>query len=149
MRAAVVLLWSLVAVVVLSAAGVVGFLTVLQDNPDVVAQPEEETPIEADLDTSYDIGILNGTATAGLVETVQSEIVAAGWPEDLVSGGDSDTTDFPQTTVYYAAEEHAAAAAGLAEVLGGARIELDDAYASSPEAKELWVVLGLDSVSTG
>ena len=41
--------------------------------------------------------------------------------------GDAGTTDFPETTVYYAFPEDEAAALGLAGVIGGAQVAQTDA----------------------
>lgn len=146
MRAGVVLLWSALAAVVLFGAGVIGFLVVSQQ-PGILPDPDPAPTTAAVVDPSYEVLILNGTATQGLETTAEEELVAAGWNGDDVSASASNTTDFPETTVYYAAPEHEAAAAGVAEALGGARLEQSDVYVSDPAAKMVTVVLGLDRVS--
>ncbi len=145
MRAGVVLLWSALAAIVLFGAGVIGFLVVSQQ-PGILPQPDPEPTTAAVIDPTYEVLILNGTASQGLEAAAEEELVAAGWSADDVDVSTANTTDFPETTVYYAAPEHEAAAAGVAEALGGARIEQSDAY-NDPADKRVTVVLGLDRVS--
>lgn len=146
MRAGAVLLWSALAAVVLFGAGVIGFLLVSQQ-PGVLPLPDPEPSTAAVVDPTYEVLILNGTASQGLEASAEEELVAAGWAADDVDVSTANTTNFPETTVYYAAPEHEAAAAGVAQVLGGARLEQSDAYVSDPAAKMITVVLGLDRVS--
>jgi len=148
MRPSVVLLWSAVCAVVLFCVGTVTFLA-LSQQPDFVADPQPTPTIEAVVDPSYEVLILNGTATEGLEVQAESELVAAGWSGDDVSASRASTSDFPETTVYYAAPQHEAAAAGVAESLGGALLVEDTTYVSDPETKMVTVVLGLDRVSAG
>lgn len=148
LRVGVVLMWSALSVVVLFCAGVVGFLTLSQQGA-IAPAPEPAATVEPVTDTSYEVLILNGTGSAGLEVTAEEQLVAAGWSGEMVSGSTSDTSDFPETTVYYAAAEHEAAAAGVADALGGARIEQSDRYVADPAEKMLTVVLGLDRVSAG
>ena len=63
---------------------------------------------------------------------------------------EAGSTDFPETTVYYYLPTDEAAAAGLAEVIGGAKLEQSDVYqpADDPEARQLTVVIGLDRTAT-
>lgn len=141
-------LWAALATVVLTIVGIVGFL-VLSQRADVAPEAPQATPtVAAVVDTSYTVIVLNGTSTQGLAELVAGELVSAGWTEDMVFPSSSEATDFPETTVYYAKPEEEAAALGVAQSIGGARVEQSDRYASSvPDAKELTVVVGLDRVS--
>ncbi|WP_261165965.1 LytR C-terminal domain-containing protein [Microbacterium sp. Marseille-Q6965] len=148
MRVGVALLWAGVAAVVLFCAGVVTFLALSQQQ-DVVAEPEPEPSVAAVVDTSYEVLILNGTSSQGAEVRAEEQLVAAGWNGDDVSAGASSATDIPETVVYYAAPEHEAAAAGVAEALGGGRLQESTAYVSDPATKIVTVVLGLDRVSAG
>ena len=91
-----------------------------------------------------------------IVRATKDTIVAAGWPADSVLPGEAGTTDFPQTTVYYAFPEDEAAALGLAGVIGGAEVAQTDQYLQVDDpatevdesaARQLTVVLGLDRVA--
>ena len=77
-------------------------------------------------------------------------VVAAGWADSAVTAGEAGSQDFPTTTVFYVDPAHEAAAAGLAEVIGGAAIEQSEAYpATSPDTPQLTVVIGLDRTAAG
>lgn len=149
MRAGVIFLWALIATIVLILVGI--FATLLASGRIVLFPEPEPTPtptveVEAVVDTSYDVVILNATPEQGLATQMKSTVVAAGWTDDMVQPGEAGSDDFPTTTVYYAAAEDEAAAKGLAEVIGGAAIELSDVYVlgDDPDAKQLTIVIGLD-----
>ncbi|MBO3663824.1 LytR C-terminal domain-containing protein [Microbacterium stercoris] len=140
-------LWAALATVVLTIAGIVGFL-VLSQRVDVLPDPPAATPTVAPvIDTTYTVWVLNGTSTGGVAEQVGSELIEAGWPQDLVVPTETDETDFAKTTVYFSKPEDEAAAYGVAEAIGGALVQQSDKYAS--DQKELRVVVGLDRVSAG
>ena len=148
MRAWVVLLWAALATVVLVAVGIFGTLlitgrVVLFPTPEPTVAPlPVVTPV---VDTAYDVLILNATPEQGLATQLKSTVVAAGWSDDAVNAGEAGTTDFAETTVFYLAPENEAAAAGLAQVVGGANVEQSDAYPpASADAPQLTVVIGLD-----
>jgi hypothetical protein len=159
MRAWVVLLWALLATVVLIAVGIFGSLLAtgrVTFFPEPSATPTPVATIEPVIDTTYSVVVLNATQETGLATRTKDTIVAAGWPADSVLPGDAGTTDFPETTVYYAFPEDEAAALGLAEVIGGAQVAQTDAYLQldDPETevdesavRQLTVVLGLDRVA--
>ncbi len=95
--------------------------------------------------------MLNATGQSGLASTVKDRLVQAGWSADKVFASQAATSDFPATTVYYAADSDAAAALGLAGLVGGARIELSTSYlrtADPTTAHQLTLVIGLDYLST-
>lgn len=144
----VVLLWAALATVVLTIAGIIGFLVLSQRTDLLPEQPTATATVAPVVDTSYTVLVLNGTGTAGMAEQVAAQVVAAGWTEDMVVPSESSATDFPTTTVYYAAPEEEAAALGVAQAIGGARVEQSDRY-DNPAEKELTVVVGLDRVSAG
>ncbi len=149
MRGWVVLLWAVLATIVLVAVGIFGTLIVTgrvvlfpTPTPSVTPLPIV-TPI---VDTTYDVLVLNATPEQGLATRMKDVVVAAGWAEDTVLASEAGSTDFPETTIYYYLPTDEAAAAGLAEVIGGAKLEQSDVYqpADDPEAKQLTVVIGLD-----
>lgn len=153
MRGWVVLLWAALATVVLIAVGIFGTLIASgriqfapEPTPTVTPVPQV-TPI---IDTSYQVQILNATPEDGLATQLKDVIVAAGWPDESVLASGAGSQDFPVTTVFYVGADDEAAAAGLAEVIGGAAIEQSEAYAPvDPAVKQLTVVIGLDRTAGG
>ncbi|MBD3942773.1 LytR C-terminal domain-containing protein [Microbacterium sp. NEAU-LLC] len=153
MRGWVVLLWAALATVVLIAVGIFGTLIAsgridLAPTPTpTVAPAPEVTPVK---DTTYQVQILNATPEEGLATQMKDTVVNAGWAEDAVAAGGAGSQDFPTTTVFYSDPADAAAAAGLAEVIGGAATEQSDAYpAPSADVKQLTIVIGLDRTAAG
>lgn len=152
MRGWVVLLWAVLATIVLVAVGIFGTLlvsgrVVLFPTPTPTASPlPVVTPV---VDTTYEVLILNATPEVGLATQMKDVVVGAGWAEETVSAGEAGSTDFAETTVFYYLPTDEAAAAGLAEVIGGAKIAQSDVYqpTDDPEAKQLAVVIGLDRTS--
>lgn len=153
MRGWVVLLWAALATVVLIVLGIFGTLIAsgridLFPEPTPTVEPVPEvTPV---VDTTFDVLILNATPEQGLATQLKDVVVAAGWADSDVTPGEAGSQDFPATTVFYVGAEDEAAAAGLAEVIGGAAIEQSDAYQPAQEgAKQLTVVIGLDRTAAG
>lgn len=149
----VVLLWAGLATIVLIAVGIFGTLLAsgrigLAPAATPTAVPTAEvTPV---IDTSYDVMILNATPEEGLATQTKDIVVEAGWSADQITAGGAGSQDFAQTTVYYLLPEDEAAAAGLAEAIGGADIEQSEVYAPVDEgAKQLTVVIGLDRTAAG
>jgi hypothetical protein len=146
-----VFLWALVATIVLIAVGIFGTLVVsgritLFPTPTPSATPTPTvTPV---LDTTYSVAVVNATPQSGFATQVKDEIVALGFDATKVTASEASTDDFPVTTVYYPFPEAEAAAAGLADAIGGARIALSEAYQplDDPDAAQLAVVLGLDRI---
>ena len=152
MRGWVIFLWAAVATIVLIALGIFGTLVAsgrvtLFPTPTPSATPAPVvTPV---VDTSYNVSILNATPEEGLATQVKDVVVQSGWASDAVLAGGAGSTDFPQTTVYYLLPADEPAALGLAQVIGGARVEQSDVYQPlEPDAKQLTVVIGLDRTST-
>lgn len=161
MRGWVVFLWAVLATIVLVAVGIFGTLiasgrVVLFPTPTPTMTPLPT--VEPVVDTSYAVLVLNATPEDGLATQMKDQIIAAGWPEDLVTASGAGSTDFPETTVYYAFPEGEAAARGLAEqVLGGAQVAQSDVYQPQDDPatedvdeslkKQLVVVIGLDRTS--
>ncbi|MDQ1174625.1 hypothetical protein QE430_002932 [Microbacterium testaceum] len=157
-RGWIVFLWAAIATLVLIIAGVFGTLVLSgrlsfgdADAPAPVISAEPTTP--SVVDTSYTVVVLNGTPQDGLAASLREQIVAAGWSSDDVETGNSDTTDFATTTVYYKGEGDAAAAEGLAQTIGGAQTAQSDFLQPADDpgtpddesaAKRLIVVIGLD-----
>ena len=153
MRGWVVLLWAALATVVLIAIGIFGTLIAsgridLAPTPTpTVAPAPEVTPV---VDVNYDVMILNATPEDGLATQMKDVVVAAGWADAKVTAGEAGSQDFPTTTVFYVNDADEAAAAGLAQVIGGAEIEQSEAYPStSPDVPQLTVVIGLDRTAAG
>ena len=157
MRPWTVVAWAVLGCVVLTASGIFAALVVsgrVDLTPDQSAAASQEPSTAPVIDTNYTVLVLNGTAQQGLAEDTKATIVASGWPDSSVEAGQSSATDFETTVVYYATPEDEPAAAGLAEVLGGARVEQSDAYQfedapETPEVdettvKRLVAVIGLD-----
>ena len=154
MRGWVVLLWAALATIVLIVVGIFATLLVagrieLFPAPSATAAvpTAEVTPV---VDTTYQVVILNATPEQGLATQMKDTVVAAGWPDGSVLPSDASADDFPETTVYYVAAEDEAAAAGLAQVIGGARIEQSEVYQPADAGtKQLTVVIGLDRTAAG
>lgn len=154
LRGGAIVLWSIVAVVVLVAAGIFG--TLLTTGRIVLFPTPTPTPtvvVTADpvIDTTYPVTVLNATPQQGLASAYADRIIAAGWSADNVNAGEAGSDDFPTTSVYYAKEADEGAARGLAEAIGGADVVFSDAYQGllanpdDPAAKQLVVVIGLNS----
>ena len=149
MRGGVVLFWAVLATVVLVAVGIFGTLLttgriVLFPTPEPTVAPlPVVTPV---VDTTYAVLVLNATPEEGLATQMKDVVVAAGWAEETVSAGEAGSTDFPETTIYYYLPADEAAAAGLAQTIGGAKLAQSDVYqpVDDPEAKQLTIVIGLD-----
>lgn len=157
MRGWVVFLWALLATIVLIAVGIFGSLiatgrvTLFPTPTPTVTPLPEVTPV---VDTSFGVLVLNATPETGLATQTKDLIVGAGWAETSVVAGEAGSTDFATTTIYYALPEDEAAAAGLADVIGGAELVQSDAYQQVDDpgtedvdestAKQLTVVIGLD-----
>ncbi len=151
-----VLLWSAVATIAIILVGIFG--TMLATGRLSFAPAAEQTqaagPVAPEVDTSYPVMVLNATDQAGLGAQIRETIVAAGWAEEDVQDNNASSTDFSTTTVYYQGAADEAAARGLADVIGGAEVSLDDTYqvVSDPSTPgvdgesgaQLVVVVGLD-----
>lgn len=143
--------WAVAATVVLTLVGV--FATMIASGR-IQLVPEAEptvavTPvptIDPVVDTSYQVLILNATPQEGLATQTRDVVLGAGWSASDVTAGEAGSQDFAETTVYYLADEDEAAALGLADVVGGARVEQSDVYQVAEGATQLTVVLGLDRI---
>jgi hypothetical protein len=153
MRGWVVLLWAAIATIVLIAVGIFGTLLVsgrIEIAPSSAASPSSTPDVTPVIDTTFDVLVLNATGESGVATQLKDDIVAAGWAEETVLASEAGADDFPETTVYYLNAEDQAAAAGLADVVGGARIEQSEVYQPAGEGeKQLTVVIGLDSTDAG
>jgi hypothetical protein len=147
-----VLLWAAVATVVLVTLGVFATLWAggrFGPGSGPSAAPTAVGAADPVLDTTYTVVVLNATPQEGLGGTLSADIVAAGWAAEDVTAGDAGSHDFERTTVFYAHTEDEAAARGLAQAIGGADVELSEAY-QDPEddtLRQLVVVIGLDRVT--
>ncbi|MBN9190915.1 MAG: LytR C-terminal domain-containing protein [Microbacterium sp.] len=151
MRGWIVFLWAAIATIVLIAVGIFGTLVVsgrivLFPTPTASAAPTPTiTPV---VDTSYTVLVINATGVDGQATAVKDALVQAKWSADSVLASDAGST-FPTTTVYYPLPEDAPAAAGVAKLIGGAKIAQSDKcqLAGEPEAQQLAIVLGTDRVA--
>ena len=103
------------------------------------------------LDTAYKVTVLNATSQSGLAGAMADELVAAGWAADDVTAGEAGS-EFATTTVFYSDVADEGAARGLAQAIGGAAVELSDAYtglAGDESVKQLVVVIGTDRTDAG
>lgn len=153
MRGWVVLLWAALATIVLIAVGIFGTLIAsgrIEFAPEptpTVAPTPEVTPV---VDPTFEVLILNATPEQGLATQMKDDVVSAGWESGAVLASEAGSDDFEETTVYYLNAEDEAAAAGLADVIGGARIEQSDVYQpASEDGKQLTIVIGLDRTEAG
>jgi len=150
MRAGVVVLWAAAATLVLVAAGVFGTLIAsgrIDLTPAATPTATPEPTVTPVLDTSYSVLVLNATPVEGLSGQIADKILAAGWSQSNVLSGGAGSNDFRTTTVYYLHPEDEAAAAALAQVIGGADI-VENADLEGAVEKQLRVVIGLDRVAT-
>lgn len=151
MRGGVIFLWAAVSTLVLVAAGVFGTLVAsgrIDLTPEAAPTSAPTPTLTPIIDTSYSVLVLNATPVEGLASELTDQIVAAGWKPGQVLGGAAGSTDFRTTTVFYPAAADQAAAAGLAQAIGGAAIEENPDYVQGADARQLTVVIGLDRVDS-
>lgn len=159
LRGGVVFLWAAIATIVLLIGGIFGALVVsgkITLVPEPVASSTPLPVVTPVVDTTYTVLVLNATPEEGLATQVRDVVIGAGWAADAVLASGAGANDFPVTTVYYANPEDEGAAAGLAEVIGGAEIAQsaqylqpdDPATEQDESARQLTIVLGLDRVTT-
>lgn len=142
------LAWAAIAVIVLVGLGVATLFIAsgridlsawfgTQSEPVVSAS---QGPVEATIDPSLSVTVLNGTQTDGLAEQVGATLAESGW----MVGTQNNANDrgIEETVVYYAAEADLGAAKALAEQVGGAPTVLSPGIADT--GAQLMVVLGAD-----
>lgn len=107
--------------------------------PTPTAKPLTD-PTKIDAARAIKITVLNGTAVAGLQDTVAASLRTAGWPID--SAALASAKDIEETTVYYSDPTNEDVARGLVVAMGVGKIRLvsADTFPGSP----LTVVLGAD-----
>ncbi|GAA1698432.1 hypothetical protein GCM10009808_14910 [Microbacterium sediminicola] len=161
MRGGIVFFWAALATVILIGVGIFGTFVVsgrIVLFPEAQPTPTPTATIDPVLDTSYAVLILNATPETGLATQMKDELIAAGWAADDVLAGEAGSTDFAETTIYYANATDLPAALGLSEVIGGARVVQSDAYqpvddeateVDESAALQLTIVIGLDSTAAG
>lgn len=154
MRGGIVLLWSVLATIALVAIGVFGTL-IATGRVTLFPAPSPTATVavtaEPVLDTAYKVTVLNATSQSGLAGAMADELVAAGWAADDVTAGEAGS-EFATTTVFYSDVADEGAARGLAQAIGGAAVELSDAYAGlagDESVKQLVVVIGTDRTDAG
>lgn len=149
----IALLWSAAVALVLIVIGIFVSM-VLMGRIDLFGTAEPAAPqtpgVLAEIDTSYQVLILNATPETGVVAGVRQKLIDQGWAADALLGSDGSTTQFDKTTVFYVNKADEAAALGVAEILGGAATEQSDHYKSvdADGAAQLTVVIGMDRVGT-
>lgn len=146
LRWLVALLWWLLTVVLLTTGGIFAFLALSNTGTiEPPASPTASAPadVDAELDTTAFVVVLNGTATADAADAVEAELLTAGWADDSVAVFDSTTTDFATTTVFYVSEDDRARAKGVAEAIGGAEVEQSAEFEAQSEGG-FTIVVGLD-----
>lgn len=162
LRGGVVLLWSVIATILLIGLGVFGTM-IATGRITLFPTPEPTVSVapvaEPVVDTSYTVTVLNATPQRGLAGSMRDTVIAAGWPADAVLDGDAGSEDFPTTTIYYATPADEGAARGLAQVIGGADVQLNAAYqpvddpnttdVDESAVKQLVIVIGLDRTDAG
>jgi len=151
-------LWGLLAVVVLTLGGLYALSRL---NPDLdLALPSfggggEETPVATpttaptaepvtdpgtvDPALGLAISVLNANGTPELQNQVGDLVAGAGWPDPARNRAASEAET---TTIYYWSSDFEGIARGLAQLIGGAEVELSDAYLGAP----VTIVLGADYV---
>lgn len=156
LRVGVIVLWSVVATVAIVAGGVLAtmFATGRLDFAPRTESTSTSQVVAPEVDTSYQVLVLNATPDAALGAAVRDDVIDAGWAEADVEESNASSDDFPTTTVYYGAPADEGAARGLADAIGGAAVSLDDTYqvVAPPETasaggeprSQLVVVVGLD-----
>jgi len=152
MRRSRVLLWASIATVVLVAGGIFATLWAggrFGPGRATSVAPTAVATAEPVVDTSYLVLVLNATPQEGLGSSVSADIIAAGWTDEDVTVGDAGSHDFERTTVFFAREDDEGPARGLAQAIGGADVEMSEAYqdASDESLRQLVVVIGRDRVT--
>jgi hypothetical protein len=161
MRAGVVLLWAIIATIVLVVAGIFvslllsGRVTLFPTTEPTVAPAATVEPV---VDTNSTVIVLNASGQNGLATEVKDVLVAAGWSAESVQPGAAGTS-FETTTVYYSLPGDEAAAAGVAQAIGGADVAQTSEYDAYPveddpdtdvdetQSLRFVVVLGTDRVT--
>ena len=102
--------------------------------------------VKAELDPEATIAILNGTPTENLAAALDAIVTTEQWGKIQFSGS-AETTDVAISAVFYSNPDDAAAAAGLAEKLGGVSTYTSTEYESY--GVRLVVLLGADYKGPG
>lgn len=156
-RGFVTFAWAALATGILVGLGVVWMLVINDrvafENPfagtgsGTTAQTETPAPVvEPTIDPSASVVILNGTETDGLAGQVGDLLAGQGWT--IGSTGTNATPDVAVTTVYYSDPSQEGAARGLSEALGGAPIELSQAFYVEG-LNRIGVLIGADYAPAG
>jgi hypothetical protein len=140
--------WAALATGVLVGAGVLAF-SLTSGGTDfsaglgsvASATPTAEPVTDpADIDNSRDITItiLNGTETADLETTAETQLDDEGWP--VTAATEAENRDTEATVVYYSDAANEDVARGVAIALGVGSVQLTDGELGAP----VTVVLGTD-----
>lgn len=148
--------WSIVAIAVLTTAGLFG-LSALNPQielfpqatetptptPDVIETMEpvlDPTTVAPEALATLTISVLNGTPTEGLAARAAEQIATAGWPAPAAAAAGS--RDEAETIVYFSNPADEGVARGLMQLVGAADVRLTDAF---PQVA-ITIVLGADYV---
>lgn len=161
MRGGVVFLWAAITTVVLVVAGIFATLVVtgrLELFPPADLTSSAAPGIVPEVDADSTVIVLNASGRPNLATEVKGTLLAAGWSDESVLASEAGS-EFATTTVYFAAPEDEAAAAGVAETIGGAAVAQSNAYdaylveddpatdVNEVEARRLVIVLGTDRLA--
>jgi hypothetical protein len=137
--------WAALATVVLAGAGIAA-VAVFNDRlnfDDVPAPSASPTPVATVPPTvapDIPVTVLNGTTTSGLAARASETLTAGGVTVGVASNADS--SDLEETVVYYATPDLEGAARGVAQLLPGADVRLNEDFAA--EGLQIVAVLGAD-----
>ncbi|WP_336659034.1 LytR C-terminal domain-containing protein [Leucobacter sp. USHLN153] len=115
-------------------------------SPSAGSEPSKPAEAEAKLDPDATVAVLNGTTTKYLAAAVDSIITKEEWGTIGFSGS-AESSDVAISAVFYNDEDDAAAAAGLAEKLGGVSTYTSADYEQYDV--QLVVLLGADYTGPG
>lgn len=141
---------SLLAIAVLTGAGILAMQSIGTSVPSLIDQEDSgastEQQVKPVIDPEASIAVLNGTETPGLEASVGQVIADNGWGQ-IGFTEVAATSDVQISAVFYASPEDEAAALGLAKELGGVSTYLNDEY--SRYGVRLVVLLGSDYAGPG
>lgn len=136
-------LWSLLAVAVLSGVGI-GAVVVL-DNGVFSSADDTATispTVAPTVDPNVPVTVLNGTPTSTLDEAATKVLRDAGFTVE--SSTNADKSDVAESVVYYSGPQFEAVARGVAQALGISKVQQSTAFNSI--GSDLTVVLGANYV---
>lgn len=99
-------------------------------------------PALVDPALAVSFSILNASPTDDQQEAAELQLQAAGWPAEVISGGNASVRDVEVTAIYFNGAQYEGVARGIATILGTdlAYVRNSDAYLGAP----ITIVLGAD-----